>query len=283
MAAAPGLGVARAGKLQDLFNPLVPSSLDHPHSQAEQVGRLFHLFERDIETLDSQLGGSCLVRKQALPRWARSPESCAMKAAEVIDFYQQQINALEARLAERRELGVPSSGTSVLGSETSPERCAGRLLGLRCLPGFSIPSGSDTSPKTRSAVAAVEWMGDATGVRAMRLRFASEDLTEESTEWQRMELLEGEHLRGLRGRGAAPLWAMVVTSFGRTVTMGGPVDDPIPTFSFFAQEGHEICGISMGPGGEVQGVDQRTFSRCRRMTKIRRRSRPPRRLPGESV
>eukprot|EP00439_Symbiodinium_sp_Y106_P057657 s5574_g8.t1 len=175
--AGPTLGVARAGRLQTVFNPLVPTCMDHPHSQAEQVGRLVHLFEREIDTLDGELGGHHAVVKPGFPRWARSPGSCAEKAAEVIAFYQQQICALEARLAERKRAragGFSSATSAILSSEsqTSPDRTPASRL-FRCTPGNALPSGSDTSFTTWGAVAAVEWIGQSS-VQEMRLRFVGE-------------------------------------------------------------------------------------------------------------
>ncbi|CAE7667388.1 GABRQ, partial [Symbiodinium sp. KB8] len=204
----PSLGVARAGRLQSVFNPLVPTCMDHPHSQKEQVGRLVHLFEREIDTLDGELGGHHAVVKPGFPRWARSPGSCAEKAAEVIAFYQQQICALEARLAERKRAragGFSSATSAILSSEsqTSPDRTPASRL-FRCTPGNALPSGSDTSFTTWGAVAAVEWIGQLS-VQEMRLRFVGEADDSESSEqpepgWQRKDLFEGEHLCMLRGR-----------------------------------------------------------------------------------
>ncbi|CAE7615507.1 GABRQ [Symbiodinium sp. CCMP2592] len=223
----PTLGVARAGRLQSVFNPLVPTCMDHPHSQAEQVGRLVRLFEREIDTLDGELGGHHTVVKPGFPRWARSPGSCAEKAAEVIAFYQQQICALEARLAERKRAragGFSSATSAILSSEsqTSPDRTPASRL-FRCTPGNALPSGSDTSFTTWGAVAAVEWIGQSS-VQELRLRFVGEADDSESSEqpepgWQRKDLFEGEHLCMLRGRHLG--WLMWVTSFGRCLTLGG--------------------------------------------------------------
>ncbi|CAE7194044.1 GABRQ [Symbiodinium natans] len=239
--------------------------------------------------------GHHAVVKPGFPRWARSPGSCAEKAAEVIAFYQQQIRALEARLAERQRAGGLSSGTSALlssESQTSPDRTpARRLFGRRCVPGNALPSGSDTSFTAWGAVAAIEWIGDGS-VQEMRLSFVGEANEEESDqaeprEWQRIDLFEGEYLCLLRGRlGDATLasWLMWVTSFGRCLTLGGAIDHPVPTFSFPCSEGHEIIGASIGPGGEIVGIEQRPLPRSRQVTKVRRRrSRPARRLSGESV
>ncbi|CAE7697107.1 GABRQ, partial [Symbiodinium pilosum] len=147
------------------------------------------------------------------------------------------------------------------------------FVGLRCPPGNALPSGSDTSFGASGDVSAVEWIGDKS-VQEMRLRFLGEadvESTEENeSKWKRLDLFEGEYLRLLRGRThdlAKPSWLMWVTNFGRCLSLGGPVANPVPTFSFACSEGHEIIGTSMGPGGEIIGIEQRSLPRSRQINK----------------
>lgn len=277
----PALGVSRAGKRQRIFNPLVPTYIDYPASHREKVGQLFNLFERDLDSMEEDLGCETCVG-EGIPSWASwSAEGCGDKEVEVIEFYQRQVQLLENLLAQRYKKAGQSSTTS---RSSSPKRpCGSHSRSVhsprRIPPGTTIPSGSE-SPGEAPALVAVEWIG-IDSVEALRFRFNTDEGLDDGRPWRRVELQPRERLRMLRGRGLGLAdWIILITSNGRFLHLGGPLANPVPSFSFLCPPGEEIVGVTSSQG-LIKDVQQRPVTSQMRRAPMTPRT--PRRSEGSGV
>lgn len=174
---------------------------------------------------------------------------------------------------------LPTSGqSSTTSRSSSPKRpCGSHSRSVhsprRIPPGTTIPSGSE-SPGEAPALVAVEWIG-IDSVEALRFRFNTDEGLDDGRPWRRVELQPRERLRMLRGRGLGLAdWIILITSNGRFLHLGGPLANPVPSFSFLCPPGEEIVGVTSSQG-LIKDVQQRPVTSQMRRAPMtpRRRSR----------
>eukprot|EP00931_Biecheleriopsis_adriatica_P094858 TRINITY_DN68483_c0_g1_i1.p1 TRINITY_DN68483_c0_g1~~TRINITY_DN68483_c0_g1_i1.p1 ORF type:complete len:345 (+),score=60.06 TRINITY_DN68483_c0_g1_i1:61-1095(+) len=252
---------------------------DFPLSRAEKVQRLFQLFEAELDVrtqhhqaAEEEEEDEREKAQDSDGRLVEGPSAC-----EKQHLFPAKSSAVPAAAitlvsdpSDRsiREQGMSRHGSS-RGSFLESSPCSLRAPATPSKASSCFPA---------SFVKAVEWNGGSDVVRWLRLiptetshSHTAEGRDRPSCRGKRVTLLEGEHIKAVRGRIAVPEtghladWLMLVTSNLRCITLGQYEKGSSPTFSFVAASGYEIHDILPGASGSVSGVEQRrvpTSSGC---------------------
>lgn len=149
------------------------------------------------------------------------------------------------------------------------------------MPPEEFESGTGASETSGSIIALLWGEGPNGSISSLRLVSRGEDIGSRELQLPReFRLQNGEYVSLIRGRakvmGRLADWMEIATSRSRVVRIGHLSASMVPTFSYHAEDGHEICGVIRSLDGHITGVQQSSLAMtCQIVSNMRGRSFSP--------